>query len=664
MNESNFNSVSYEDIEHLENCDMLDCPFTVDEIAKTISSLKRHKSSDFENNVADFFIESNYFIAPYLVTIFNCIYDSHTYPESWSKGVIVPIYKKGDRFNPSNYRGITLINVIAKIFSLALRNRINKWCEQSKKFADEQFGFRDNHSTTDCIFILHSIIQNVLANNKKMYCAFIDYEKAFDTVIHDALWVKLVQSGMSCKILKMIKAIYLNVKSCVKDAANMCFSEFFDVSLGLKQGEPLSPLLFILFINDIKDCIDVNNLTEGDLNYLSVYMLLFADDIALFSTDKVSLQRQLDSIAEYSNKWGLKINVNKTKICIFEKRKTVSDFQWYIYNNKIEIVDTFCYLGVVFKHTGNLKDAAKTLHEQALKAYNNLLSVFNRVKIDLKTKLSMFDTLVVPILLYGSEIWGVYNYKEIDKLHLRFCKYILGVRPQTSNVAVFGELGRKPLSVIAKERALKYWLKIMHNNDSLINKTFLKQKSVLRQGSWASNIKSTFDRLGLGFIWQNFDANNRNYSALIKQRLHDQYVQSWSEELSNQPKMEYYRKYKIEFKFENYLYLVNNDKIRKEMSRFRLSSHSLEIEQGRFLGIGRENRYCKLCTQNVIESEFHFLLCCPAYSNIRRQYFENRSWPTIQKFINILSCTNPRKIRNTAKFIYNAMNIRKEKLKT
>lgn len=99
------------------------------------------------------------------------------------------------------------------------------------------------------------------------------------------------------------------------------------------------------------------------------------------------------------------------------------------------------------------------LQEQALKAYHNLLSLFDKVNFDVKTKLLLFDRMIVPILLYGSEVWGIYNndrYKIVDKLHFRFCKYILGVKYQTPNNVVLGELGRLPLSVIGKERAMTY----------------------------------------------------------------------------------------------------------------------------------------------------------------------------------------------------------------
>ena len=107
-----------------------------------------------------------------------------------SKGTIILIYKKGDPSNPTNYRGINNVNTMAKLFSLLLRVRINKWCETNSVFNDSQYGFRDNCSAADAVFILHTSIQNILATSKKL-----DYERAFDTVNRDALWAKLISTG-------------------------------------------------------------------------------------------------------------------------------------------------------------------------------------------------------------------------------------------------------------------------------------------------------------------------------------------------------------------------------------------------------------------------------------------------------------------------------------
>ena len=112
------------------------------------------------------------------------------------------------------------------------------------------------------------------------------------------------------------------MKYCVKISPNTYFSELFDVTIGLKQGEPPSPILFIIFINDINASLDFSKMTKNDLNYLSLYMLLFADNIVLFTTDPYSLQSHLDAISNYSSARGLKINADKTKSA-YSKRENV-----------------------------------------------------------------------------------------------------------------------------------------------------------------------------------------------------------------------------------------------------------------------------------------------------------------------------------------------------
>ena len=148
-----------------------------------------------------FFIDAKHFIVPNLMNTYNEIFNSGIYTESWSKRLIVPIHKKGEISDPNNYRGITLISTFAKILSLILRNRLNDWCEREHVFNEFQFGFRNERSTSDCIFILNSLIQKTLNENSNLYCAFVDYEKAFDTVNRDAIWFKLMQSGVSSKIV-------------------------------------------------------------------------------------------------------------------------------------------------------------------------------------------------------------------------------------------------------------------------------------------------------------------------------------------------------------------------------------------------------------------------------------------------------------------------------
>lgn len=209
------------------------------------------------------------------------------------------------------------------------------------------------------------------------------------------------------------------------------------------------------------------------------------------------------------------------------------------------------------------------------------------------------------------------------------------------------------MSVICKERALKFWLKIQKKVDSPIYNVHTDQCNALNRKFWANCTKSVIDRLGFSYTLNDFDPE-RNYLPMFKRRLRDQYMQDWSTSISNMPKLDYYRKFKTMFCHEDYLDIITSDKLRKQLSCFRLSSHCLEIEFGRYTGIIRENRLCKLCTQNTVESEYHFMLCCSRYSDIRNKYLGSMSWPTVTKFESLMCTKNKRLLLRISKYLKEA----------
>ena len=176
---------------------------------------------------------------------------------------------------------------------------------------------------------------------------------------------------------------------------------------------------------------------------------------------------------------------------------------------------------------------------------------------------------------------------------------------------------------------------------------------------WANKIKSILNNLGYSYIFNNFDSNI-DYLPSLKQRLRDQFVQNWRETTMNMSKLDYYCKFKTFFKFEEYLTLVTNDKLRKHLSCFRLCSHNLAIEAGRFVGIDRQNRICEFCNNNTVESEYHFLLTCPKYHNIRNTYLPRIFWPSINKFVKIMSATNRYMLVKLSKYIDEAFKLRNQ----
>ena len=178
--------------------------------------------------------------------LFNKIFETGIFPDTWGDGFIVPLHKKGNVENVENYRGITLLSVVDKLFISILNTRLNEWAEKNHIYVEAQSGFRKGMSTVDNIFVLHSLITRCVNEKKKLYSAFIDFKKAFDFVVKDVLWFKLVKSGVRGKILDIIQSMYKNIKSRVKFENDL--SDEFSSYIGVRQGEYLSPFFHLACI--------------------------------------------------------------------------------------------------------------------------------------------------------------------------------------------------------------------------------------------------------------------------------------------------------------------------------------------------------------------------------------------------------------------------------
>ena len=182
--------------------DYLDEEITKGEVNNAMDRLKKNKAPGDDEVTAELLLLSKDKIFPYLCKLFNKIFELGVFPISWGIAIVIPLYKKGDRDICNNYRGISLLSVTSKIYTSIINNRLYNWAEANNKINEEQAGFRRNYSTVDHIFTLHTIASNCLYGNKrsKLYAAFIDFQKAFDTVNRDRLW----------KILEKNRGIHKN----------------------------------------------------------------------------------------------------------------------------------------------------------------------------------------------------------------------------------------------------------------------------------------------------------------------------------------------------------------------------------------------------------------------------------------------------------------------
>ena len=205
--------------------------------------------------------------------------------------------------------------------------------------------------TVDYISILNSLINHLLNQNKKLYCVFVDFTKAFDFVVRDILWYKLLKFGVRGRMLDIRRSIYSIVKSQVKH--NNITSDVFFSNIGVRQGECLSPFPFSVYLNDLEETIILNGAKGIDIGMLKLFLLLYADDIVLFANSATELQNSIHILETYCRRWRLTVNTTKPKVLVFKKGGRLPSNLSFIYNGvEIEIVLKFSYLGIVFTSWG------------------------------------------------------------------------------------------------------------------------------------------------------------------------------------------------------------------------------------------------------------------------------------------------------------------------
>ena len=611
------------------------------EISTCIKKLKNKKSPGLDSINNEMVKYSQHALLPILVKIFNSVLQSGKYPEAWLKGYIVPIYKGDDVSDPKNYRGITITNCIGKLFNSVINNRLDAHFN-SRNIIDEcQIGFRKDSRTSDHMFVLKSLINKYTGNGKKLYVCFVDFHKAFDSINHTALLYKLKRCGIGTLMYNVIKDMYVNHSSRLAVKIGNSLSDFFSSNIGVHQGDVLSPNLFNLYINDVVTALN-SHCDPVYLNNYKIDCLLYADDLVLLSSSEKGLQESVNVLDKYCKEWNLKVNLKKSQVIVFNKAGKFIKTDISIGGNLIESTKTYKYLGIQFTTNGKFNVAKLDRGKRGLKASFKLQSIFKDSSPSFNTCLHLFDHVVKPVLLYGSDVWGIFQVKdgnlnfnnlmkdEIEKCQLKFCRYGLGVSKKAPNIGVLGETGRLPLSIEAVYNAIKYFYRIVEMpDDSLLYQAYSDDCLQNTKDSWSFNVKSLLQNIGINPMAK---INNMGYFLRnLRNTLNNIYIQHWKNELFNdknklnQNKLRNYRTYKTDFRREEYL--SQNKSIRSSFTKLRLSAHKLHIETGRYKNVNEklkpQDRVCDYCSQNKCEDEPHFIMHCNLYDELRTVFFHD-----------------------------------------
>ena len=265
------------------------------------------------------------------------------------------------------------------------------------------------------------------------------------------------------------------------------------------------------------------------LNDLKIFILLFADDTVLISYTPHGLQNLIDQLQAYCTKWGITVNTDKTVVMVFKQGNRVENIDMYYNGKRLNVVAKFTYLGVTISSNGNFYQAQKSLADQGSRALFSLFALFDKVEFDITDKINLIDSMICPILNYGSEIWGFHKSPDVEKVHIKFLKRVLRLNQNATSITLYGECGRFPLNVIRKIKSIKYWFKISTQRNTLMYKflcDYLSDESY-HANSWFSNIKNLLNDLGFHYLWNNTDVDSGHISTLV-QRVYDQYLQQWN----------------------------------------------------------------------------------------------------------------------------------------
>ena len=370
-----------------------------EEISKSLDDLKNNKAAGPDNITAEVLKADKETTITKLEEIFKLAWDAEEVPGDWKDGLIVKLPKKGDLTKCGNWRGLTLMSIPAKLLGRSMIRRLRDGVEE--KLRSEQAGFRPKRGTYEQIFILRNIVEQALEWNSCIYLIFVDYEKAFDSIDRETLWKIMKAYGIPDKFIAIVKAFYRNCRVAVLHGGSK--SEWFAVKSGVKQGCVMSGFLFLLVV----DWIMRRTLSQGNTGIRWNMMktledLDYADDIVLLSELWNHAQKKLSNLNKYGLQTGLKINCDKTESLRLNAK---NGDPFLVGDRDIKDVDTFTYLGATITTTGGATEDMKIRIGKARKTYHRFRKIWNSSLYRRKTKMRIFQSNVISVLLYGCETW-------------------------------------------------------------------------------------------------------------------------------------------------------------------------------------------------------------------------------------------------------------------
>ena len=373
----------------------------------------------------------------------------------------------------------------------------------------------------------------------------------------------------------------------------------------------------------------------------------------------------LNCLNQWCIKWRACINVSKSQVMHFRKvRKPRTTKIFYIGNDALDTVHMYKYLGLIIDEHVKFSLATETLAKSGTRALGSLINLYKKMKdMGFQTFQKLYQACICPVLDYSSPVWGHSKITEIESVHNRAMRIFLGVHRFAPIPALLGDTGWIPCFIRRMLHIVKYWNRLINMEDTRLTKIIFNFDYSTRQGKcWSNETLDIFKTLNIEDLFISKEACNVEY---LDTKIESYFCQWWSEQVDNKPKLRMYKEMKNSPTTEFYVSTFLDSKLRSHLAQIRFGILPLTIETGRFRGTPLEERLCICCSENSIESEYHFIFECGFYENLRNSWFQNMDvnltdfavLSLCQKWTLIFS-----KPKLTAKFITLAMEKRRQKI--